>query len=191
MTDYNQIIDFWVNEVGPEGWYESTPELDEAIRQRFQAAWQSALEGGFDVWRETPEGSLGYLILTDQFPRNMFREDPRAFTTDPMARVVAAHSTDRDFDLQIDVPVRQFFYLPFEHSEDVAHQSQSVAFFKGRMEEYGVQLLHAHTHQEIIRLYGRFPFRNKALGRKNTEAEQRFFNEGGYQAVLERMKDQG
>lgn len=190
MTDYNQIIDFWVHEVGPAGWYQGTTELDENIRQKFMKPWQAALNGEFQDWKNTPDGSLAYLILTDQFPRNMFRESAQAFATDPLARSVAIHSTDAEFDLQIDTPTRQFFYLPFEHSEEASDQERAVSLLESRMSDFDDQILHARTHQEIIYLYGRFPFRNKALGRKNTEAEDRFFEERGYQGVLERLKAQ-
>lgn len=187
MTNYDQILDFWINEVGPKGWYEKSTELDETIRQKFLTTWQAAEGGDYLYWADTPGGSLGYLILTDQFPRNMFRDDPRAFATDPLARDVATRSIEIDFDLQIKGPAQQFFYLPFEHSENMADQERAEVLFSTRMKSDN-NLLHACAHKKIIHQFGRFPFRNKALGRETTEAEQVFLDGGGYQGILKTLQ---
>ena len=190
MADYTQIIKFWVEETGPKGWYNGPPELDQTIRDKFQSHWETALDGGFSNWKDTAEGCLGYLILTDQFPRNMFRDDPRAFATDPLARAVAAYAIEKDFDLQVGRPAQEFFYLPFEHSEDMAEQKLCVNYIATRMDDSDSSLLHARAHQEIIRKFGRFPYRNKALDRKSSEAELVFLDQNGYMGIIQKLENQ-
>ena len=190
MADYAQIIKFWIEEIGPKGWYNGPLELDQTIRDRFQKQWETALDGGLSNWKETADGCLGYLILTDQFPRNMFRDDPRAFATDPMARVVAKYAIEKDFDLQVGRAAQEFFYLPFEHSEDMAEQKLCVNYIATRMDDSDSSLLHARAHQEIIRQFDRFPYRNKALGRKSSEAEQLFLNQNGYMGIIQKLEKQ-
>ena len=93
------VLDFWLGEVGPEGWYAVDEAVDEAIRDRFGDLWQAARDGGLDHWCEGTVGSLAFLILTDQFPRNMFRGRPEAFATDPLAREAAKRAVAADWDL--------------------------------------------------------------------------------------------
>jgi uncharacterized protein (DUF924 family) len=179
-----EIVTFW-EEVGPEGWYGGGDKLDRAVRDRFLEVWVSAARGDYRDWLSAPRGALGYLILTDQFPRNMFRDDPRAFATDHLARTAAIIAVQREWDLMISEPIRQFFYLPFMHAETSADQDRCVRLILARMPETGAEnLLHARTHREIIRRYGRFPYRNAALGRVSTANEQGFLQGSGYQGVL-------
>jgi len=191
MADYTEIIKFWVEETGPKGWYNGPPELDQTIRDKFLGHWETALKGGYSNWQETPEGCLGYLILTDQFPRNMFRNDPRAFATDPLARAIAAYAIEKDYDLQVGRAAQEFFYLPFEHSENIADQKLCEAYISTRMDDNDGSLLHAGAHQEIIRQFGRFPYRNKALGRENTASEQAFLDQNGYMGIIQKLEKQG
>lgn len=184
MTDtasIDQIVDFWLQEVGEKGWYERSDALDDTIRDRFRATWDRAAELAPD-WAATPRGALAALILTDQFPRNMFRDDPRAFATDALALQIADQAIAAGFDLQTDEPQRQFFYLPFEHSEVLADQERSVQLFAERMP--GENLIHARLHRDAIAAFGRFPWRNAALGRVPTEAETRVMEAGGYGALV-------
>lgn len=189
MSDFNRIIDFWVKEIGYEGWYNGPPELDEKIRCLFMSDWEVAFEGGYKEWAKTPKGSLAYLILTDQFPRNMFRDDARAFATDPNALAVAKQSIERDFDLEISGEEQQFFYMPFEHSELTAEQDNAVFYMENRMRNGGTLLLHAKVHRNIIKDFGRFPYRNKALDRKSTTEEAYFINNNGYLTILKQLEE--
>lgn len=183
-----EIVTFWT-EVGPDGWYSADPGLDQAIRDRFLETWVNTARGDKRDWLGNPRGALGYLILTDQFPRNMFRDDPRAFATDRLARNAAVLAVQREWDLRIDEPIRQFFYLPFVHSEDVIDQDRAVRLIKARLPETGAEnLLHARAHREVIRRFGRFPTRNAALGRANTPAEAGYLAQGGYGALVQAMK---
>lgn len=180
-TTLDEINRFWLDEVGEQGWYQRSDALDESIRQRFLPAWQQAATLA-PSWADTPEGALAGLILTDQFPRNMFRDDPRAFDTDPLARRLAQAAIDNGFHLQIPEPQRQFVYLPFEHSEDLADQDHAVALFRAHMP--GENLRHAELHRDTIARFGRFPWRNAALGRVPTPAENRVMQAGGYAALV-------
>lgn len=183
-----EIVTFW-DEVGPEGWYGADPALDRAIRDRYLETWVNATRGAHRDWLSAPKGALGYLILTDQFPRNMFRgDDPRAFATDGLARTAAIIAVQREWDLKIPEPIRQFFYLPFMHAETTADQDRSVCLFLARMPETGrANLVHARAHREVIRRYGRFPYRNAALSRATTPAEAEFLATGGYGAVVQEL----
>ncbi len=179
------ILSFWIDEVGPKGWYAQDDALDRTIRDRFQRTWEEAAEGACGLWLTSPTGTLAYVILTDQFPRNMFRNDPRAFATDKSARAAAKIAITRNWDMRISEPARQFCYMPLMHSENLIDQDRCVRLVCTRMPQTGAgTLLHAKVHREIIRSFGRFPYRNAALGRETTEAEAAFFNDGGYATVL-------
>ncbi len=189
MSTLDEVIAFWLDEVGPDGWYANDPALDARIRDRYQPLWEKARDGRLCNWASCPRGSLAYLIVTDQFPRNMFRDDPRAFQTDALARKVAARACRLGFDRKIDEPARQFFYLPLMHSESQMDQDRAVRMFLLRMPRTGTDnLLHARAHRAVIREFGRFPYRNSALGRDTTQAEARFLADGGYGAALRELK---
>jgi len=186
----DEILTFWIEEVGPAGWYKSDPDLDETIRTRFEATWGQARAGACGLWITAPRSTLAYIILTDQFPRNIFRGDARSFATDRSARAAAKIAMDRGWDMRIPEPERQFFYLPLMHSENQIDQDRTVRLLCERMPETGAaNLLHAKAHREVIRRYGRFPYRNAALGRTNTPPEETFLSDGGYGAILHELDD--
>ena len=188
MSNPEDIIAFWLDEVGPKGWYNVDEALDQTIRDRFSDDWHNAQDGAFALWLTYPSGVLAYLILLDQFPRNMFREDKRAFSTDMAALEAAKCAVKKGWDLRIDEPARQFFYLPMMHSENLCDQDRCVRLMLTRMPESGASnLLHAKVHREVIRKFGRFPYRNSALSRATTPPEAAFVDEGGYGAMLERL----
>ena len=171
------VVSFW-REAGPEAWFKKDDAFDAEIRRRFLAAHEAAAAGKLSDWEHSAEGALALLILLDQFPRNMFRGSARMFATDPMARAIAAGSIVRGHDAQTDKMMRGFFYLPFEHSEDMADQERGVAFFKAIDDADGLKW--AEVHADIIRRFGRFPHRNAVLGRDTTPEEQKFLDEGGF-----------
>lgn len=185
--DPQEVIDFWVKDVGPKGWYEQSDELDQTIRDRFMSVWEAARDGTLHGWQTSPEGVLAYLIVTDQFPRNMFRNDPRAYSTDKLARAAAKHAIDQDFDVRIPEPERQFFYLPMMHSECLTDQDRCVRLMSLGMTAKS-SVLHARAHREIIRKFGRFPFRNSALSRECSDEEKSFLDEGGYGAMVRELQ---
>lgn len=171
------IVMFW-RDAGPERWFNKDAAFDEEIRQRFLTSYEAASEGKLSAWEDSAEGALALLILLDQFPRSMFRGSARAFAADPLARAVAAGALVRGFDAQVPSDMRAFFYLPFEHSEDLADQERAVALFKASGDADGLKW--AELHADIIRRFGRFPHRNAVLGRETTAAEQVFLEGGGF-----------
>ena len=181
-----EILTFW-QEAGTKMWYRHDPIFDRTIRDRFGALWEQACDGACDHWAMGPKGALALIILTDQFPRNMFRDSPRAFASDRRALRVAASALNHGWDLRLDGPLRQFFYLPYMHSEMLTDQDRAVRLFKARMAD-GDTLLHARAHREVIRRYGRFPYRNAALGRVSTPEEAAFLADGGYGAMVRELR---
>jgi uncharacterized protein (DUF924 family) len=189
MSDPVAVLDYWLGSVGPEGWYDGSDELDAEIYALFSELWQAAVDGNLDHWIDGPIGTLAFLILTDQFSRNMFRGEAKAFAADPLAREAARRALAAGWDMQAPEPERQFFYMPFEHSEDPADQALAVDLMANRMPETGATLLlHARAHAEIIERFGRFPFRNVALGRDSTPDETAFIKDGGYGAIVRRLQ---
>src|SRR6056297_893509 len=189
MIAPDDVLSFWLDEIGPKGWYEASEELDATIRERFMAAWENAQEGAYSLWLTYPSGTLAYIILMDQFPRNMFRSEGRAFSTDRPALAAAKAAINRKWDMRIDEPARQFFYLPLMHSENLCDQEQCVRLICERMPETGESnLLHARAHREVIRNFGRFPYRYAALGRSTTASESEFMAQGGYGATVRALQ---
>jgi uncharacterized protein (DUF924 family) len=188
MSDPIEILDYWLGEVGEQGWYAGGAALDADILARFGDIWTAAREGGLEHWVEGTVGTLAYLILCDQLSRNMHRGTPDAFATDAQALAAAKRAVAEGWDLNAPEPERQFFYMPFEHSENIDDQNQSVALLTERLGSDPEMALHARAHREIINEFGRFPNRNAALGRENTAKEAEFLAAGGYAAVVERLK---
>lgn len=173
----DQVLTFW-REAGPDRWYKKDSEFDEMIRRRFLETYEAAAASQLAEWEATAESALALAVVLDQFPRNMFRGDARAFAADPLARAVAERAIARGFDLQTALPDRQFFYLPFEHSERLADQERGVDLFRAAGD---AELLKwAELHADIVRRFGRFPHRNALLGRTTTPEEQAFLDEGGF-----------
>ena len=137
MVAPEDVLSFWLDEIGEAGWYNPTEELDQKIRDKFGDAWQSAREGAYALWLTYPSGTLAYIILMDQFPRNMFRGEGKAFATDKHAAAAAKVAIHRKWDMRIDEPARQFFYLPLMHSENLCDQDRCVRLMCERMPEGG------------------------------------------------------
>lgn len=189
MTDPEEILTFWLDEIGPEGWYQGGDALDQTIRDRFADAHARARDGALSLWLTYPSGTLAYIILMDQFPRNMFRGEAASFASDEVALAAAKAAIAKGWDLRIDEPARQFFYMPLVHSECLVDQDRAVRLIKTRMPATGSgNLLHAKAHREVIRRFGRFPNRNAALSRETPPAEEAFLKEGGYASALEAVR---
>lgn len=174
MTSPREIVDFWTQTVGEKRWYAVDPALDDMIRARFESLWREARAGTLSTWKATAEGTLALLIVLDQFPRNMFRGTAEAFASDEQARAVADRAIANKFDLKFELPLRHFFYMPFEHSENLADQERSVSLFAERVGKDHYTYPYAVEHRAEIVRFGRFPSRNNALGRISTVEEQAF-----------------
>lgn len=189
MVKPEEVLSFWLDEIEPSDWYMGSEALDQEIRDRFQTAWEEVQTGKYGLWLTYPTGTLAYIILTDQLPRNMFRGDGRSFATDRKAVCAAKAAIDRKWDLRINEPARQFFYMPLMHSENLCDQDRCVRLMKQRMPEGGDSgLLHAKAHREVIRQFGRFPYRNDALERKFTTPETAYIAAGGYGFTVQQLQ---
>jgi uncharacterized protein (DUF924 family) len=181
------LLDFWMGELGPEDWFKVDAALDARVRERWLPLWEQGAANGLRTWTVAPRSCMALLILLDQFPRNMFRGEARAFSSDGRALAVARTALLAGLDRRVDGPERSFFYLPFMHSEVQTDQDRSVRLFLlgfGRESDF---LRHARAHREVIRRFGRFPYRNAALGREDTPEEAAFLQEGGYATLLDRL----
>jgi uncharacterized protein (DUF924 family) len=170
------VLAFW-RAAGPDKWFEKDAGFDAEISSRFRGIYEAAAAGGL-AWDDNPQGALALLIVLDQFARNMFRGNARAFAADPLAREVAARAIARGFDQLVPTAERMFFYLPFEHSEKLADQERGVALNRATRDADAVKW--AELHADIIRRFGRFPHRNAVLGRVTTAEEQTFLDSGGF-----------
>ena len=182
-----ELLRFWLDEVGPDGWYRVDEGLDAAIRDRWGALWEVARTGGLAGWKAAPRSWLALIVLLDQFPRNMFRGDARAFASDARALATAKVAILHGRDLKIGLPERQFFYLPLMHSEIQTNQDKCVRLFLTSFGRDDGHVRHARAHREIIRRFGRFPYRNAALGRESTPEEVAFLEGGGYASLIKEM----
>lgn len=189
MSDPIEVLDFWLGEIGPEGWYLGSAEIDDACAARFGELVDALAGDGLEHWIDGPAGTLAYLIIADQFSRNIHRGTARAFATDAHARAAARIALAQGWDLEAPEPERQFFYMPFEHSEDMADQDLAVDLMAERMASDPGMRLHAEAHRAMIRRFGRFPLRNAALGRDSTADETDFIAAGGYATLVEEMRN--
>lgn len=179
------VLEFWFGGLDDAAaqtqqtfWFKSTPETDGAIRARFADIHAQMQRGEFDGNIKTADDFLAAIIVLDQFPRNIHRGTAAAFSTDPLARKWARLAIDKGMDQQQSAPNRRmFFYLPFEHSENMHDQNEAVRLF----EEMGYDDLTAYAtaHRDIIAAYGRFPHRNAALGRTSTPDEEEYLSQPG------------
>lgn len=172
------IITFWTN-AGRERWYAKNDAFDAEVAARFRLSYEAARDGALASWETSDDGMLALILLLDQFPRNLFRDDPRAFATDPQACALAKRAIDGGVGDRVDPQMRQFVYMPLMHSEDLADQQRCCELFRATGETDNLKF--ADEHADIIRRFGRFPHRNAVLGRDTTAEEQAFLDAGGFQ----------
>jgi len=175
------ITGFW-RTAGPEKWFAKNAKFDASIALKFEPVHHAAARGEYDGWGASAEGSLALLLLLDQFPRNLYRNSGHAFATDGKAREIAARAVSAGHDRQVEPILRPFFYLPFEHSEDMADQDESVRLFTAMKDDTGdaESLKWAVLHRDIIVRFGRFPHRNACFGRESKPEELAFLQDGGF-----------
>ena len=171
-----EVVGFW-RDAGMAKWFRGGEAFDAECRTRWQDAHLAAARREFEGWMDDAEGALALVLLLDQIPRNVFRGSAHAFASDGLAREYASRAVDAGFDARIDVPLRLFLYMPFEHSEDMADQDRAVALFTA-MGDAGY-LDYARRHREVIAQFRRFPHRNAVLGRSSTPEEQAWLEAGG------------
>lgn len=172
----SQVIAFW-RDAGAAKWFVRNAEFDAELKARFHDFHFAAARRELERWMHNAEGALALLILLDQFPRNVFRGCAHSYATDALARHYAKRAIADGLDVQIEPELRVFSYLPFEHSEDAADQERAVTLLQALGNaEY---LRHARMHRDVIARFGRFPHRNRELGRQNTRDEQTWLDAGG------------
>ena len=162
-------------------WFLKDPLFDAAIRDRFLSLYEEAAAGTLAYWKDDSGNCLALVVMLDQFPRNMFRGEPRAFAADALAREAARHAVDLGYDRSMLPVERQFLYLPFEHSESLADQERCLALMRkiAVFPETADLPKWAEAHLAVIRRFGRFPHRNAALGRESTPEEIEFLKQPG------------
>ena len=184
----DEILDFWFGRsdeaiYGKQRsfWFNKKPEQDQEIQAQFQNDYEQAIVGQLDYWKDSPRSCLAQSLLLDHFPRNMFRGTERAFAADPQALSAAQHAVANGFDQELLIVQRWFVYLPFEHSENLAHQHQSVELFATLSDDPDsvATFNYAQRHLAVIERFGRFPHRNQILGRETTPAEAEFLKQPG------------
>jgi len=176
-----EILRFWFGDGSDPAherrWFAQDAAFDESCRSGFLADHERAAAGQLESWKETPSGALALILLLDQFPRNMFRGHPRSFATDPQARAAAKNAVARGFDLALPPVQRPFIYMPFQHSENLADQEESLRLFHRLAAEVPAMagyIEYAEHHLEVVRRFDRFPHRNAVLGRASTAVELEF-----------------
>ena len=177
------VLDFWFSAPGSVQygqsrveWFKKSDAFDALIRERFLPLYDQARAGTLSKWHDSPLSLMALIIVCDQFPRNLYRDSPRAFETDPTALACAREMIARGWDRRLHALERQFAYLPFEHAEDLAAQRESMRLFGELAREHGRDdlLEWARKHAVIIERFGRFPHRNAVLGRESTPVEVEF-----------------
>jgi len=173
----DEILRFWFEALTPEDWYRKDSAIDSEIARRFGSTYETLKNGVPPAWIAEPRAMLAAILVLDQFPRNMFRDDPRAFASDQAALALAKHAIGEGLDMQLTPEQRAFIYMPLQHSESASDQERSIALFMAL--GHPLNLDFARRHQAIIARFGRFPHRNSVLGRTSTAAELAFLQEPG------------
>jgi len=195
METPDTILEFWFGTSPDDAvateqsrlWWTKHPDTDREIRQRFESCVRKATDGELDGWAATPRGRLALIILTDQFPRNMYRNTPTSFAYDALARRWCEEGLQAGVDKLLRPIERVFFYLPLEHSESMADQDRAVALYEALVQDVGPERVSGFTgfldyairHREVIARFGRFPHRNRILGRASTPEEVEFLAQPG------------
>ncbi len=177
MSEARSVIEFW-QQAGYEKWFGRDPAFDDAFHDRFRDLHFRAARRELEDWMEQPESALALILLLDQFPRNCFRGCAHSYATDGLARQYADRAIARGHDAATAMPLRIFFYMPYEHSEALADQQRALDLFTPLGDAQ--YLKYAQLHYDLIARFGRFPHRNEALGRTSTQEEIDYLASGGF-----------
>ncbi len=178
MDDPSAVLRFWFEETPPSAWFRGGPERDRSVRERFGDLTERALEGALDPWADTPEGALALVLVLDQFPRQIWRDQARAFAGDARAQALTLQALEAGWIAAEPAPERrQFWLMPLMHSEDLALQDRSLPLFERYTDARTADF--ARRHRDVIARFGRFPHRNAALGRPSSAGEEAFLAQPG------------
>ena len=169
-----ELHHFWFRTLGPSDWYASDSSVDSELRRRFERQWHALRHRPAASFLDSPHGALAAVLLFDQVPRNLFRGSAQSYASDPLARAIATQVLRRGWHRSLTRDERQFLYMPFMHSEDIADQRLSLMLFA----RLGRALSFARDHYAMIAQFGRFPHRNDVLGRETSAAEARAIERG-------------
>jgi len=174
---YQAVLDFWFEEINQSQWWVKDDDFDQLIIDRFSALHKSAMAGELFEWRKTPQGRLAEIIVLDQFSRNMFRETPESFASDPLALGLAQEAVSLKVDILLEPMQRSFLYMPYMHSESLLIHNEAVNLYRnnGIESNYEFEI----KHQNIIQKFGRYPHRNNILNRVSTAEELAFLQQPG------------
>ena len=177
---YQDLIDFWFSDEASQYWFKSTDAFDQLLVDSHADTWQRAKQGELDNWQRTATGSLALVIVLDQLPLNMFRGTAKSFSTEAQSRAVARSAIEKAYDQELPANQKSFMYMPFMHSEDLNDQAIGVELFSQPGLESNLRF--AKHHYDLVERFGRFPHRNKILGRESSEAEKDFlYSKEGFQ----------
>jgi uncharacterized protein (DUF924 family) len=171
------VLNFWFNEIDKKLWFEKDEKFDQRIRQKFEKTFEDILSGKMESWSHTPEGRLAEIIVLDQFSRNMFRGTAKSFSGDQLALKLAQAAVKAGDDQKISIERRAFLYMPYMHSEDHKVHEEAMRLFSQPGLEYNLK--YEILHKNIIDRFGRYPHRNKILGRESTPEELEFLKKPG------------
>ncbi len=172
---YEEVLDFWFKELTPDLWWKKDENFDLSIKERFGALHEKAIISELFSWRKTAEGSLAEVIVLDQFSRNIYRDKPESFSCDPLALALAQTAVEKGFDQALSSSERCFLYMPFMHSESLLVHEQAVKIFESLGNKNNLEF--ELKHKVIIERFGRYPHRNKILGRQSTQEELAFLEQ--------------
>ncbi len=171
---YKEIIDYWYSDIAKARWFDSTPKFDDELRVKFEATYHAAVKGELEHWKCNGPGILALVILFDQIPLNIFRGTVESFKTEALSREMACIAIENGWDVELTDEQKSFLYMPFMHSENREDQHRAVFLFEASgLADNAKFAIH---HRSIIERFGRFPHRNKMLGRKNSDAEEAYLN---------------
>ncbi len=174
----SEIINFWFSAEVKPLWFKSTAAFDAALHERYEGVWGRARAGVYDHWAEEALPALALVIILDQFPLNMFRQDARQYSTEAHARDIARQAIDAGLDQELSQPQKAFLYLPFMHSEELSDQDRSIALYQAAGLDENLKF--AHHHRDVVVRFGRFPHRNAVLGRASTEEELEYLKHANW-----------
>ena len=177
MSEAASVLEFWQN-AGPKAWFAKSDEFDTSIRQQFGVLHEKAASNELSAWEDQPDSALALILILDQFSRNLFRNDARAFAQDELCLKIAKSSLSQNFDAKVDPSLKQFYYMPLMHSESILDQRHCVRLFHAA--NLPDNLKFAILHRDIIERFGQFPHRNSVLGRPISPTERSFLDGGGF-----------
>ncbi len=170
----NEILHFWFDEAEPSQWFQYSEAFAERLRDQFAVTYDMAMEGLSNHWADDPEGALALCLVLDQFPRHIFKDTPKAYEGEERAVMTAKRAISKGFDQTLQHEQRFFLYMPFEHSEQMSDQKKSLELFKSMRDLNPLAYHVAQQKFDIFEKFGRFPTRNKAMGRQNTPEEEAY-----------------